>query len=477
MALSPLFIERLQAILPPDADLTAACDACVAPLPKSLRLSGYKPTDLPSWDLQPIAGMPNVYIVPPEVSTSMPIGKTIPHFTGKAYMATLSSFLSVMALDPQPGDKILDLCAAPGSKATFLAQQTLPNGYIVANEMSDRRSQTMQTNIDRMGSYNVVRTQYDGTKIQHVYGQEFDSILLDAPCSSEGHGRKDPQYFSKHWNLKSIEKSARTQKKLIEAAFQVLAHNGTMVYSTCTSAPEENEAVIQHLLDTYPGHFQILPLDLPNIPFASALSEFAGQDFDPDITQHAKRIFPHQSQGNFDSEFFFLCKIQKTKSLSKSQIAKVFPSNPFVILPKNQIAENVTKLHKTYGIPKEAFKGLSLAIQDHNLFLTNRSALMFASRNPHRSVGMSIQDKNGNFSTPFALHFGSLATQYIYTLTEAQKDSWLQGFDIPLDETLDYKDGTPLFVHYNSVCVGWAKVMKNGNQLKNKLERSIVFSS
>jgi 16S rRNA (cytosine1407-C5)-methyltransferase len=330
------FIERIKALLPAD-EVKAFLEHCTEPLPKVVRISD-PAAPIPShWQLKPTA-VPEGFFIERDDQTQLALGRTLEHFTGAIYSQSLSSMLPVVVLNPQPDEKILDLCAAPGSKTSFLAQRMGHTGVIVANEPSSSRSKKLAANIDRMASINTVVVQTDGTILNSFIGQEFARILLDAPCSSEGYGRRDNTFFSKMWSEPKIFMVAKLQKRLIESAWEMLVPGGIMVYSTCTSAPEENECVVQHLLDTYPGTVEILETGLDNIPLAKGLVEWNGEKFDEPLVKHAQRFYPHLRSEIWNSESFFVIKLRKTDSVKRIPPNKPTHTTEVNFFKKNQNA-------------------------------------------------------------------------------------------------------------------------------------------
>jgi len=223
-----------------------------------------------------------------------PPGRRIEHWLGLYYAQEAVQTLPVMALDPQPDETVLDLCAAPGGKTTFIAARMQNRGTLVANEPSGRRQMSLLANINRLGVLNTMVTAYQGENFPMQ--TNFDRILVDAPCSAEGTLRKEPS-LRNGASSGTIARLARLQKRLLVRAFDVLAPGGTLVYSTCTFAPEENEAVVAHLLEQRSA--QILPF---NIPFeaSAGLTGWKGEAF-PIETRHCIRVYPHHlnSGGGF----------------------------------------------------------------------------------------------------------------------------------------------------------------------------------
>jgi ribosomal RNA methyltransferase Nop2 len=183
-------------------------------------------------------------------SSSVPIGATPEYLSGQYMLQSSSSFLPVLALDPQPGEKILDMCASPGGKTTYIAQLMKNKGILVANDMKKNRLKSLFFNIHRMGIKNTIITNYDGRVFSKFYNK-FDRVLLDAPCSGLGVINKD-QSVKVNRSYKEILENSRIQKELILSAIDCCnikgKGNGIIVYSTCTISVEENEWVIDYAL-------------------------------------------------------------------------------------------------------------------------------------------------------------------------------------------------------------------------------------
>jgi len=221
-----------------------------------------------------------------EVQTGDEISRTLEHWLGYYYIQEATSFISVLALQPQPGEKILDLCAAPGGKTTFIAQIVNNKASIWANDIGFRRIRALMANIYRMGAVSVIVTGYNGLSFPQKF--KFDKVLLDAPCSGEGNMRKDPRRL-KGAELGFINNISGLQKGLIQRAIDVLNPGGILVYSTCTLAPEENEMVIDYVLRK--RKVKVEDIDL-NIPYSQGITEWNGEKFHPDLAK-TMRIYPH----------------------------------------------------------------------------------------------------------------------------------------------------------------------------------------
>lgn len=226
--------------------------------------------------------------------------------SGEAYIQNAASWLPVLALDPKPDERILDVCAAPGGKTTHIAAMTGNQAHIWANDNGRGRLAKLQANTARMGAKVERFTFFDALALAHqLNGEQFDKILIDAPCSGEG--EKDitnDKVVAGEWSVAQIKRLQRTQKGIINQAWRLLVPGGTLVYSTCTMAPEENEAVIDYVLRTREDA-RIVPLEaeLPNR--IAAVQEWNGKRYDPAIAG-CLRLAPSEQ-----IEAFFVCKMQK----------------------------------------------------------------------------------------------------------------------------------------------------------------------
>lgn len=189
------------------------------------------------------------------------LGNHLAHFLGYIYIQEASSMIPPLVLGPSPGDRVLDLCAAPGSKTTQLARIMQNKGLIVANDIRLDRIKALAFNLDRMGVCNTLITHLNGNRIGRLLEGYFDRILIDAPCSSEATINKSRAVLY-HWGEMNIERMSRIQIGLIISGFRSLRKGGILTYSTCTFAPEENELVVDYLLRKFP-EADILPINIP----------------------------------------------------------------------------------------------------------------------------------------------------------------------------------------------------------------------
>ena len=235
-------------------------------------------------------------------SSPVPIGATPEYLAGHYMLQSASSFLPVLALEPQPGEKVLDMCACPGGKTTYIAQLMKNQGIVIANDMKKERIKSLFFNIHRMGIKNCIITNYDGRKFPKFYNS-FDRVLLDAPCSGLGVIAKD-QSVKVNRTYKEVLDNSRVQKELILAAIDScnVKGSGIIVYSTCSVAVEENEWVVDYALK----YRYVKCIEVGFEVGESGLSSFREKRFHPSV-KNCRRIYPHVH--NMDG--FFVAKLKK----------------------------------------------------------------------------------------------------------------------------------------------------------------------
>ena len=173
------------------------------------------------------------------------------HEAGVYYLQEASAMSAVALLDPKPGEKICDLCAAPGGKSTQIAGRMLGQGLLLCNEYSPARAKILARNIERMGVANAIVTNEKTERLAAKLPGFFDRVLVDAPCSGEGMFRKEEAAVT-DWSQQTVEMCAARQAEILDNAARLLKPGGRLVYSTCTFAPEENEQTVAAFLDRHP---------------------------------------------------------------------------------------------------------------------------------------------------------------------------------------------------------------------------------
>ncbi len=183
------------------------------------------------------------------------------HDAGVYYLQEASAMSAVALLDPQPGERVCDLCAAPGGKSTQIAGRMLGEGFLLCNEIHPKRAQILARNIERFGVANAMVTNEHPARLAEKYPGFFDRVLVDAPCSGEGMFRKEEAAVT-DWSQETVEMCARRQREILQSAAALLASGGRLVYSTCTFAPEENEQTVESFLGEHP-EFEREPVEAP----------------------------------------------------------------------------------------------------------------------------------------------------------------------------------------------------------------------
>ena len=173
------------------------------------------------------------------------------HEAGVYYLQEASAMSAVALLDPQPGECICDLCAAPGGKTTQIAGRMNGEGFLLCNEINPKRAKILGQNIERMGVPNALVTNEHPQRLADKYPGYFDRVLIDAPCSGDGMFRKEESAVT-DWSQETVEMCARRQAEILQSGAQLLKAGGRLVYSTCTFAPEENEQTIENFLKDHP---------------------------------------------------------------------------------------------------------------------------------------------------------------------------------------------------------------------------------
>ena len=183
------------------------------------------------------------------------------HEAGVYYLQEASAMSAVALLDPQPGEKICDLCAAPGGKTTQIAGRMLGEGFLLCNEINPKRAKILSRNIERMAVANALVTNEHPARLADKYPGFFDRVLIDAPCSGEGMFRKEEAAVT-DWSEDTVLMCANRQKEILHSGAALVRPGGRLVYSTCTFAPEENELCIEAFLQAHP-EFERISVDVP----------------------------------------------------------------------------------------------------------------------------------------------------------------------------------------------------------------------
>lgn len=318
--MKPRFEERMKALMPNKEDFEKY-NEIVHTSPKNfIRCNTLKITTdelmeklREKWKvIQPYKEHPEIILIEQELMPGE-LGNAIEHLLGYYYVQELSSMLSSIALDAKPGELVLDLCASPGSKTTQIASNMKNEGTLIANDLKMDRIAILAANLERCGVSNAIITRNDGVQLCSKLSKsefKFDKILLDVPCSGEGTLRSSPKTFIM-WNEKVIKSLSRQQKKLFAFAVKCLKVGGTLVYSTCTHAPEEDEEIVDFALKNFPLKIEKIRLPIKCRP---GITSWEGKKFSNE-TENCCRIYPqdNDTEGFFVSKFTLMEEIKEDK--------------------------------------------------------------------------------------------------------------------------------------------------------------------
>jgi len=272
---------------------------CLAQAPRpglrvnTLKISPHGFRSLSRFQLEPIAWCDEGFLVG-EAGEACP-GRHPHHAAGLYYLQDPSAMLPAALLDVQPGDLVLDACAAPGGKATQIGACLKNRGLLAANDAVRARAALLADNLEQFGVTHRWVISAPLAALAEAWPERFDRVLVDAPCSGEGLFRKQPS-ARQEWSLAAVQGCAARQEKLLHSGARLLRPGGRMVYSTCTFAPEENEAVVARFLRTHPDFELVDPAPLPG------LSPGRPDWIDPQLAHglplaRCVRIWPHLAPG------------------------------------------------------------------------------------------------------------------------------------------------------------------------------------
>lgn len=304
--LPPDFLRERQALL--GAEWEAFLQSYDTPRAYGLRRNPFQDCHALPFSLEPVPWASDGYYFQPEDRP----GRHPLHEAGAYYIQEPSAMSVVSLLDPQSGELVCDLCAAPGGKSTHIAALLQGDGLLVSNEIFPNRARILSQNIERMGIPNALVCNESTENMAAHFPMFFHRIVVDAPCSGEGMFRKDDTAIEE-WSLDNVALCADRQKMILEHADQMLQPGGVLVYSTCTFAPEEDEAMIQWFLETHPDytltdwHDTALGKRAAAFPEYAGLSDGISGNFSEEISSRVLRLWPHKLRG----EGHFAARLQK----------------------------------------------------------------------------------------------------------------------------------------------------------------------
>ncbi|GAB7389068.1 RsmB/NOP family class I SAM-dependent RNA methyltransferase [Bacillaceae bacterium] len=446
------FLERMRRVLPAEA-YEAFLRSLAQPRTYGLRVNELKISaeaflNLSPFPLEPVPWTKSGFYYREEDQP----GKHPYHEAGLYYIQEPSAMAVVERLRPEPGEKVLDLCAAPGGKATQIAAAMQNTGLLVANEIHPVRVKALVENLERCGVTHAVITNETPDQLAQHFPRFFDKILVDAPCSGEGMFRKNPQAVA-DWSPGKIAQCAALQQEILVHAARMLRVGGRIVYSTCTFAREENEETVARFLSAHP-EFRLL---------------------------HEERLWPHEVRG----EGHFIALLEKTKETDGSDSSLSRKKQPS---PKRKRSGETSAIRQVIARFR-AFCEENLQVDDpwwtslvdsrfllfgNRLYLTPEYEISFAGlkiSRPGWHLGVWRKDR---FEPGHALAIALKGKNFRRTVDFAPGDEelnrYLHGESLPVAGkkgwTAVLVDGFPL---------GWGKQV--GTQLKNHYPKGLRRTS
>jgi 16S rRNA (cytosine1407-C5)-methyltransferase len=396
------------------------------------------------------------------ISGGEKIGKTIEHVLGFYYIQSLSSMMPPIVLNPDSNDTVMDLCGAPGSKSTQIAELMNNRGTLLINEIDNERIKSLIFNLERMAVINASVIHSKGEVLSKIYNDHFTKLLVDAPCSGLGIIQKKNE-VSNWWSLDHVDRLQQLQMRLLIAAIKMARVGAEIVYSTCTLSVEENELVIDKILEKYPIRVEEVNLPFPTHP---AFTEYDGKKLNPELSK-AIRILPWE----INSDGFFLIKLVKiaeTESQEKEEARetdiRVVKSNHKDILPYlKYLSEHFSIDPNVLNDYKFIFRGRDIYFvikdwQDENIGLFNRIGL---------KLGTLDKKERLTFHSQAAQVLEKHIKTFIYTLkNDDELKNYLTGWKI---KDVDIPNGQYV-VKYNNWILGTAVKTEEG--LKSRFPRT-----
>ncbi len=398
-------------------------------------------------------------------------GRHVLHEAGAYYIQEPSAMAAVEALSPKPGERILDLCAAPGGKTTQIAGRMAGKGLLVANEVMGERARVLSQNVERMGIANCVVCSEKPERMAELFPAFFDRVLVDAPCSGEGMFRKDGTAMEE-WSPETVEMCAERQALILEEAVKMLKPDGVLTYSTCTFSPEENEGTISTFLRKHED-FEIVETGLDGI-FSPGHADWVKE---PGAgIEHTMRLWPHLIRG----EGHFVAKLRKRSETIREELQKsakreaVSQKGPWRIAGEKRLCKLVeTFLREELGVSgdwMERHPGQITKYGDQ-IYLVPEEMISLAGIRILRPGLHLLTEKKNRFEPAHALAmtFSEKDTGKRRELGETEALSYLRGESLRCG---DEKGWTALF--YEGYPLGFGKA--SGGQMKNHYPRGLRIS-
>ena len=473
----PDFIDRYKKLFS-EAEFSKFLMSCQTPLRKAIRINTLKISEKDflkranknEWILTKIPYVDAWYFID-RADTSIPLWKSIEYFSWLFYIQETSSMIPPMLLKDIGNDAIiLDVSAAPGSKTTQIANYKNKQGLVIGNDIVAQRLKALKTNINYQWFYNCASSKLDWRDFGRYFKETFDAILLDAPCSGEWTMRKDEI----RWSLEVIHDLAKLQKKLIISAIEALKIWGTLVYSTCTMTPEEDEAVLSYAKTELGEAIEIVPWTLPWLESTSWVIDWQWENYDTEV-MNSQKIWPHVN----DTEWFFIAKIIKKSSTNSYESLPYYQAkNNEVLLKWKELKALYSQILKRFGIDKLHFENTYIIKKWTELEIRTKQSKQFSNYAMIQNMWIpfwTIIDNVFSFSFYAAQVFWKYAVKnYIELVNKADAENFRIWKDLPLtqEHTTDSSPGQ-IIVTYDNIIL-WSSLLKKSLILKNQVPRETI---
>jgi NOL1/NOP2/sun family putative RNA methylase len=457
-------LDRYRAIIP---DWTAFAAAAERPEPQVFRVRTGRISpealrerlEAQGYRLRTMEGQPDFFLVE---DGPRPVSFGLEHWLGLLYVQQASTGVAAPALAPLPGERVLDLCAAPGGKTTHAADLMQDRGSLVAVDASDARIRGLLGNTYRLGHTNVLVVEADGRELPEEAC--FDRVLVDAPCSGEGTLRRRRGH-PPNQSRRFLGYVAKMQDALLRKAIRVTRPGGTILYVTCTFAPEENEAVVSRVLADAPVELE--PLELP-VPHAPGLTSFEGKLFDPRL-EGAARIYPH----HLDSGGLFLARLRKLddgqapSGAAWAPVPTVFPGDPMEATEAERlVALGLESVLGRFAVDPARLEGMGWMARGGRLWIHGAPAWPLAGWSPGAWRMVSLGLRAMEFDTQgrprptndLMQWLGPSVREGGVDLSDAELAELCEGRPVPREEQL----GGLLALRWRGVVVGRGVTTRDG---------------